>query len=97
MDNDYSSFVETDDKPYHQDGGSIRIKLTGYRKIKWRAKIDRIPEWLDYTQPCPYAIAHNDKKRFSMNDMNVSLGKYYKYAQVARRYKCDTSHYREKT
>ena len=79
MDNDYSSFVETDDKPYHQDGGSIRIKLTGYKKIKWRAKIDRVPEWLDYTQPCPYAIAHNGKKRFSLNDMNVSLGKYYKY------------------
>jgi len=79
MDNDYSSFVETDENPYHQDGSSIEIILTGYKKIKWRARIERIPEWLDFTLPCPYAVIHNGKKKLSINDMGISLGKYYKY------------------
>lgn len=79
IDDPESSFVETFDEPVTIDGSYIRIDLSNVSKIDWDGVITSVPEWEDFTRPCPYAIVETMQKKLIMEDLGVHLGDSCRY------------------
>ena len=77
-----SAFVETFDKPLTVDGSYIRISLDSVSKILWSGTIKNVPEFTDYTKPCPYAVAETSGCKLTLDDLNIKTKQDYDYEFV---------------
>lgn len=72
-------YVETEDNYKKSDGSSIDINLSGVEKIEWKAIINEIPEYNDFTKIAPYGIISTYKKNYTNDVFNIILKKEYSY------------------
>lgn len=78
-DDPLSAFVETYDTPLTIEGSYVRVTLDNLSKILWSGVIHNVPDFKDYTKPCPYAVAETVGRRLTLDDLNIKTETAYNY------------------
>lgn len=76
-DNPDSLFVETEGEIVSIPGSYMTVYLDTISTIKWRGIINTIPEYIDLTKKCPYAVIETINHRTTIEEANISLKKEY--------------------
>lgn len=74
-----SEFIETEGEVISIPGSWMTIFLDDLTEIRWRGTINTVPQYIDLTKPCPYAVIETVNHRTTLEEANISLKKEYGY------------------
>ena len=93
VDKKEDTFIETDDSARHSNGSYIIVDLNNLTGVTWDAIILSVPEWIDYTKECPYAVIKTATKNYSLRALGLLKDTRYLFELNAATYHLKISEY----